>query len=45
MHLHVHHIVWETWSTEPQGSKSKENYETYSCCKNHLIKIYFEFTL
>ena len=32
-------------ATEVYQVKSKENYETYSCCKNHLIKIYFEFTL
>ena len=29
-----------SWFTEPQGSKSKENYETYSCCKNHLINVW-----
>ena len=30
-------------ATEVYQVKSKENYETYSCCKNHLIQIYFEF--
>ena len=31
-------------TTEVYQVKSKENYETYSCCKNHLIQIYFEFS-